>query len=80
MSPYINSGDIVMIDTGQNQIQDHQIYAIEHSGEVRIKRLSKRFDGGLMIRSDGQGFPEESISPDQVPSLRILGKCLWRGG
>jgi phage repressor protein C with HTH and peptisase S24 domain len=81
MSPYLMDHDVAMIDTGQvDQIQDNHIYAIEHSGDVRIKRLSKRFDGGVLIRSDAPGYPEESLSAKDAKSLRVIGKLVWRAG
>jgi phage repressor protein C with HTH and peptisase S24 domain len=80
MAPYLLSGDIVMVDTGQTVITEGQVYAIEHGGEVRVKRLSKTFDGGLIIRSDAPGYPEEVLTPKQAKTLRCTGRVIWRAG
>ena len=80
MQPYLQDNDIVLLDMGQTDIVDNQIYAIEHSGDVRVKRLTKKFDGGILIRSDNRDYPEESLSPEQAGSLRTLGRVLWRAG
>lgn len=81
MSNYLNDGDVAMIDTGQaDSIKDNEIYAIEHSGEVRIKRLSKKFDGGILIRSDAPGYPEESLTAKEAKMLRCIGRLVWRAG
>lgn len=80
MREYLQDGDLVLIDMGQTEIKDGEIYAISHSGEVRIKRIMKRFDGGIYIRSDQDGYPEESLSPGQAESIRIVGRAIWRAG
>lgn len=80
MSPFIQDGDIVMIDVGQQDLKEMEIYAINYGGDVRIKRLARRFDGGLLIRSDNPHYPEESVSPEQAAQISILGRMLWRAG
>ena len=80
MEPYLFNGDLALVDTGQAEVQDGQVYAISHSGELRIKRLIKKFNGGLAIRSDNAKYPEESLTPDEANSLKIIGRLLWRGG
>lgn len=80
MEPYLTDGDTVLIDMGQTSIVDNKVYAIEHSGEVRIKRLSKTFSGGMLIRSDNSRYPDEQLTPEQAAQLRVIGVCCWRAG
>lgn len=80
MEPYLSDGDTVLIDMGQTKIIDNEVYAIEAYDEVRIKRLSRRIDGGLLVRSDNPRFPEESLTPEQAASLNVRGRCVWRAG
>ncbi len=80
MANYLFDGDIVMIDTGQNIIKDNNVYAILHSGELRIKRLIKTFEGGVRIRSDNASYPEEILTPAQAETLTVLGAAIWRAG
>lgn len=80
MEPYLENGDTVMIDMGQTSIIDNKVYAIEHSGEVRIKRLSKTFNGGIIISSDNRDYKDESLSPQESTQLRVIGRCVWRAG
>lgn len=80
MEPYLQDKDVVLIDIGQTDVRDNGVYAIAYGNELRIKRLSKRFDGGLFIRSDNKDYPEESLTPDQALDIRVLGRMLWRGG
>jgi len=80
MSPYIGDKDSVMIDLGQKTLQDGLVYCIRYGDELRIKRLYKRFDGGLRIVSDNRDYPEESLSPDQMHHVEIIGRQIWRSG
>lgn len=80
MEDYLQDGDAVLIDLGQVAVQDGQVYAIRYGDELRIKRLSRRFDGGLLIRSDNKRYEEESLSPQDAEHIQVLGRCLWRGG
>jgi len=56
------------------------VYAILHSGELRIKRLIKTFEGGVRIRSDNAAYPEEILTPAQAETLTVLGAAIWRAG
>jgi phage repressor protein C with HTH and peptisase S24 domain len=80
MEPYLQDQDVVLIDTGQIEIKDNGVYAIAYGSELRIKRLSRRFDGGLKIRSDNPAYPDEELNPEQAGYIRVIGKMLWRGG
>lgn len=80
MESYLQDGDTVLIDIGQKQIRDNSIYAIEHSGEIRIKRLSRTFNGGVIISSDNPRYKDEVLSPSDSEMLNIIGLMVWRGG
>lgn len=80
MEDYLFDGDIVLIDTGQIDVVDREVYAILYGEELRIKRLSRRFDKGLIITSDNKRYPEESLTANEASHITILGRMLWRGG
>lgn len=80
MEPYLQDNDVVLIDMGQDTIHDHDVYALRYGDELRIKRLSKRFDGGLLIKSDNPGYADEVLTPDEAQHVSVLGRLLWRGG
>jgi phage repressor protein C with HTH and peptisase S24 domain len=80
MEPYLMDRDVVLIDTGQTEVKDNGVYSIAYGDELRIKRLSRRFDGGLKIRSDNPAYPDEDLSPEQAGYIRVIGRVLWRGG
>jgi phage repressor protein C with HTH and peptisase S24 domain len=80
MEPYLLDGDVVLIDLGQKDVEDGDVYALAYGDELRIKRLSRRFDGGLIIRSDNPRFPEETVAANDLQHVRVLGRHIWRGG
>ena len=64
MEPNIKSGSVVMLDKSINtleQVQSGKVYAIRYGNELKIKRLSRRFDGALIIDSDNPQYQREIV-------------------
>lgn len=81
MEPSFRDRDVLLCDTGQTEIIDGEVYALDYGGELRVKRLRKRFDGGLLIQSDNAArFPPEVLTATDSVHIKILGRVLWRGG
>ncbi|WP_165913560.1 LexA family transcriptional regulator [Marichromatium gracile] len=84
MEPSICDGDVLLIDidTAGDDIRDGQVYAIRYGHELRVKRLFRRYDGSLILRSDNAGrYPEEIIPPkDQNGQVHVIGRVVWRAG
>lgn len=77
MEPNIKSGSVVMLDKSINtleQVQSGKVYAIRYGNELKIKRLSRRFDGALIIDSDNPQYQREIVEPDQLEHISIIGK------
>lgn len=82
MSPHLQNGDVVLINTDDRLVKSGEVYAIAVDGETRIKRLIKRSDGGIEIKSDNPSpdNPDEIIGKDALERINIIGKKVWRGG
>lgn len=79
MEPNIKNGSVVMLDKSVNmldQVQSGKVYAIRYGSELKIKRLSRRFDGALIIDSDNPQYQREIIEPDQLEHISIIGKYI----
>ncbi len=77
MEPNIKSGSVVMLDKSINtleQVQSGKVYAIRYGNELKIKRLSRRFDGALIIDSDNPQYQREIVEPEQLEHISIIGK------
>lgn len=80
MQPGLERGDVLLVDSSQSEVQDGSIYAIVYGGAVRVRRLSKRFDGGLIIRPDNRECPDDTLTSEEARAITILGRVLWRAG
>ncbi len=77
MEPTIKDGSVVTLDKSistLDQIISNKVYAIRYGGELKIKRLSRRFDGALIIDSDNPLYEREIVEPNQLEHISIIGK------
>lgn len=82
MAPYLQNGDVVLVNMGDRAIKSGEVYAIAVDDELRVKRLVKRADGGLEVRSDNPSpqYPLEVIDAEKIDRLNVIGRVVWRGG
>ena len=65
MSPTINDGNTIFIDRGHDTVRDGKVFAIEHGGLFRCKRLYEMPNGGVRIVSDNDDeYPTIHLSAD----------------
>lgn len=78
MERLIMDGATIGIDRGTTNIIDGEIYAYDHDGMLRVKYLYNLPGGGLRVRSENSDeYPDETITPEQLPHIRILGWVFW---
>lgn len=82
MEPTITDGSLLLIDIKSTSVIDGKVYALRYGEELRVKRLFKRYDGGLIIRSDNQHkYPDEVILPNEMNNhIYVIGRCIWQAG
>lgn len=82
MEPRLSNGDVALINTADKEIKDHRIYALRYGDDLRIKRLSRRYDGAVVISSDNPlpEFRDEIVPAADLHQLQILGRAVWVGG
>lgn len=74
-------GDSVLVDMGEQAVIDGRVYAIRYGNELRVKRLYKKLDGSLTLKSDNANYGEETIPPDLVAEhITIIGRVIDRSG
>lgn len=80
--PYIYDGDAVLVNLADREIREGRSYAIRYGGELRIKMLSRRYDGALVLRSRNTELADEVVPAEALESgqVEILGRVIWRGG
>jgi len=81
MCPVICDGFSLVLDTDQTTVQDGKIYVIRYGDEIRVKYLHKRFDGGLIIRSENKlEFPDVEVKADDMRHIEVLGRVVHVAG
>lgn len=78
MEPTIADGSPIAIDKGTRHIIDGKIYALDHGGMLRIKRLYKLPLGRVRLVSDNSDeYPEETHSLMGPDAPKIIGRVFW---
>ena len=78
MEPTIADGSPIAIDKGTRHIIDGKIYALDHGGMLRIKRLYKLPLGRVRLVSDNSDeYPEENHSLMGPDAPKIIGRVFW---
>jgi phage repressor protein C with HTH and peptisase S24 domain len=82
MEPAIRDGDILLVDLARAEVTDGHVFALRYADDLRVKRLFRRYDGGLILRSDNQArYPDEVIPPEhQDGHVHVIGRVIWRAG
>ncbi|WP_227430446.1 XRE family transcriptional regulator [Psychrobacter sp. I-STPA6b] len=76
MSPRIFDGDMILVDKSRTNIKDGKIYAIEHGGLYRCKRIYQMPNGAIRLVSDNKDeFKEIVLTKKQQidEGFRIIG-------
>lgn len=79
MEPLLFSGDKILVDTSPiERVRTGAVYAVNYDGELRVKRLEKRIDGTLILRSENSAYQPEAVPPDVVNDGRffIIGRVI----
>ena len=77
MQPTILDKSKVYFDTSRTTIKDECIYAIEHGGLIKFKRLYNLPNKGVRIFSDNKDdYPEDKLSAQQIidENFKVLGQ------
>ena len=78
MVPAIYDGATIGIDKGCRTIIDGKIYALDHGGMLRIKKLYKHPLNRMRVVSENSDeYPDEAYSLADPDAPRILGKVFW---
>lgn len=80
MEPVLPDGSTVGINRGDKNLVDGKIFAINHNGELFIKKLYKLPGGGLRIYSFNElEYPAREYTSEQIleQHITILGRVFW---
>ncbi|MBY6109102.1 helix-turn-helix transcriptional regulator [Halomonas sp. DP1Y21-3] len=78
MMPVINDGATLGIDKGSRGIQDGKIFALDHGGMLRVKRLYRMPLGRMRVVSDNADeYPEEVYAVADPDAPKVIGRVFW---
>lgn len=80
MEPVLRSGATVGVDRSKTQVIDGDLYALNHSGQLRVKQLYRLPGGGIRLRSFNRDeHPDEEYTLEQMQALDIslIGRVFW---
>lgn len=78
MESVLPHGSTVGVDTSHTDIKDGKMYAINHDGMLRVKRLYKLPGGGIRLRSyNTDEYPDERYEADDMKHIKVIGKVFW---
>lgn len=79
MEPRIQQGDKVLISYQQNQIASGSIYVLVLAGELVLRRVVRRPDGGLRLIADNPDktrFPDWDIDATQAAGIKVVARAV----
>lgn len=80
MEPVLPDGSTVGINCGDKKLLDGKIFAINHNGELFIKKLYKLPGGGMRIYSFNElEYPPREYTEPQIleQKITIIGRVFW---
>ena len=81
MIPLLFPGDIILVNTEETNVVDGRLYAMRYGDELRVKYLSRRLDGALILRSVNPAYRDEDVSAEVANEhIAVIGRVRDRSG
>ena len=76
MQETITDNDLLLIDLSKTDYNNGGIFLLTINNDWYIKRLRLRLTGELDIISDNNKYPIETLTPDTVKELKVIGRVI----
>jgi phage repressor protein C with HTH and peptisase S24 domain len=53
------------------------IYVLQRDGVLIVKRIQRKMDDSVIIKSDNPLYAQEELDSSKAESLRLLGRVVW---
>lgn len=77
MMPTIPDGSALIVDRSQIEVKNGSIMVIGVGDDLLVKRIHRRLDGLIELISDNQAYAPETLGPDTLQQLRIIGRVVY---
>lgn len=79
--PMLYEGDTVLVNMAETNIIDGKLYAIRYGNDLRVKFLSRRLDGTLILKSINPSYKDEEVPPALAEEhISIIGRVRDKSG
>jgi len=75
MAPTVEDSDLILANLAEPRFRQDGIYLLRHESGLTVKRIQRRPDGKLLVRSDNPKY--EAIV---AANVKIIGRVVWIGG
>lgn len=76
MEPAVVDGALMLVDTHDIEPRE-DIFVLRYGDSILVKRLQRKLDGTLVLRSDNPIYGEEELRGDAAHELQIIGRVRW---
>lgn len=77
MEPTLAHGDEIVVDCSRRQVESAGVYVFLLRGELLVKRVQRRLDGALLVKSDNPAYEPEIVSSEKGDQLEVVGRVVW---
>ena len=77
MSPTLDDGDLIMVNTRETDVRTGRIYLLRIGEELMVKRLETRPGGVLIIRSDNKEYDDIPVNLSEDSDVEVFGRMVW---
>jgi phage repressor protein C with HTH and peptisase S24 domain len=74
MSPTLEDSDLLLVDLREPRFKHDGVYVLRRNGDLVVKRLQRRPDGKVVIRSDNPAYEPQVVTAE---SVRVIGRAIW---
>lgn len=81
MEPLLFARDTILVNLDEIEVIDGRLYAIRYGDQLRVKYLSKRLDGTLVLRSVNPAYKDEEVPAELANEhITVIGRVRDRSG
>lgn len=77
MEPTFQDGDMLLVDRGVLEVKLDAVYVLAHNNQLFIKRIQRRMNGDVVIKSDNTLYDPHVIENGERESIQVLGRVVW---
>lgn len=81
MEPLLFARDTILVNLDETSVVDGRLYALRYGDQLRVKYLSKRLDGTLILRSVNPAYKDEEVPAELANEhITVIGRVRDRSG